>query len=57
MNKQELDILNALLEAPYSNQRELSSRTGHSLGVVNNAVKQLVQSLQSPKLTVRQTCL
>lgn len=44
MNKQELDILNALLESHYSNQRELSARTGHSLGVVNSAVKTLVQN-------------
>ena len=44
MNKQELDILNELLISTYSNQRELSSRTGHSLGVVNNALKNLVQN-------------
>lgn len=44
MNKQTLDVLNALLELSYSGQRELSNRTGHSLGIVNAAVKTLVQN-------------
>jgi len=44
MNKQELDVLNALLESPYSSQRQLSNQTGHSLGIVNNAVRALVQN-------------
>lgn len=43
MNKQEMDVLNALLQSPYVNQRDLSTRTGHSLGVVNNAIKILTE--------------
>jgi len=43
MNYQKMDVLNALIGAPYANQRQLSIQTGHSLGVVNNAVKALVQ--------------
>lgn len=35
MNKQESDILNALLLEPFINQRILAEVSGHSLGVVN----------------------
>ena len=35
MNNQELDVLNELLCNPYTNQRDLSVRTGHSLGARN----------------------
>lgn len=41
MNKQELDVLNCLLEAPYVNQRMLSELSHHSLEIVNKALKQL----------------
>ncbi len=43
MNKQEMDILQNLLEKPFTNQRELSEISGHSLGVVNRSLKILVQ--------------
>ncbi len=41
MNKQEFDIMNALFEKPYENQRELAEQTGHSLGIVNKCMKKL----------------
>ena len=41
MNYQQLDVLSALLQAPYTGQRILSEACGHSLGAVNNALKQL----------------
>ena len=41
MNIQECDILNSIYETPYINQRELSVRTGHSLGIINRSLKQL----------------
>lgn len=43
MNKQESDILNALLLEPYVNQRILSEVSGHSLGVVNRSLKNLIK--------------
>ena len=42
LNKQERDILNALLLEPYINQRTLSELCGHSLGVVNHSIKNLI---------------
>lgn len=44
MNKQESDILNALLLEPFINQRILAEVSGHSLGVVNRSLKGLVKS-------------
>lgn len=41
MNKQESDIMNALLKEPYINQRILAELSGHSLGIVNKALKGL----------------
>ena len=41
MNYQELDVLSALLDQSYTSQRDLSQRSGHSLGSVNRALKQL----------------
>lgn len=38
MNKQESDILNALLLEPFINQRVLAEVSGHSLGVVNRSL-------------------
>ena len=43
MNKQEADILLALLAAPFVNQRKLAEETGYSLGAVNSALKALVE--------------
>ena len=43
MNKQESDILNALLKEPFINQRILSEVSGHSLGVVNRSIKNLIK--------------
>ena len=44
MNKQESDILNALLLEPFINQRILAEVSGHSLGVVNRSLKRLIKS-------------
>lgn len=41
MNRKEADILYALLEEPYVNQRLLSEISGYSLGVVNQSIKSL----------------
>ena len=43
MNKQESDILNALLQEPFINQRILSEVSGHSLGIVNRSLKELIK--------------
>ena len=43
MNKQESDILNALLLEPFINQRVLAEVSGHSLGVVNRSLKDLIK--------------
>ena len=44
MNKQESDILNALLVEPFINQRILAEVSGHSLGVVNRSLKELIKA-------------
>ena len=43
MNKQESDILNTLLIEPFINQRILAEVSGHSLGVVNRSLKELIK--------------
>lgn len=43
-NKQENDILKALLSEPYINQRLLAASSGHSLGVVNHSVRRLIEN-------------
>lgn len=43
MNKQEIDILNTLLLEAFVNQRVLAEISGHSLGVVNRSLKELVK--------------
>ena len=43
MNKQESDILNSLLLEPFINQRILAETSGHSLGVVNRSLKELIK--------------
>ena len=43
MNKQESDILNTLLLEAFVNQRVLAEISGHSLGVVNRSLKELVK--------------
>lgn len=42
MNKQESDILNTLLSKPFENQRVLAKDSGHSLGIVNRSLKELI---------------
>lgn len=42
MNKQEMDILNILIKEPYINQRALAEDSGHSLGSVNKATRNLL---------------
>lgn len=44
MNIQEADVLIALTEKPYSTQRALSLRCGHSLGVVNRSIRNLTDA-------------
>ena len=44
MNKQEGDILNTLLLEPFINQRILAEVSGHSLGVVNRSLKELIKT-------------
>lgn len=41
MNIQEADVLQALFEKPFENQRVLSENTGHSLGIINKSIKSL----------------
>lgn len=43
MNKQKCDILNALLREPFINQRILSEVSGHSLGIVNRSLRELIK--------------
>lgn len=43
MNRQESDILNALTLEPFLNQRRLAEISGHSLGIVNRSVKELIR--------------
>ena len=42
MNIQEKDILNAIAIEPYMNQRTMSEISGHSLGVVNRSIRNLI---------------
>jgi len=42
MNHQESDILRIIYDEPFINQRNLSERSGHSIGVVNRSLKQLM---------------
>lgn len=42
MNKQECDILNGIYLNTFTNQRNLAQQTGHSLGVVNRCIKDLI---------------
>ena len=42
MNIQERDIMKIMLDTPFVNQRALADRSGHSLGVVNRSVKNLM---------------
>ena len=42
MNKREKDILNTLYHHSVTNQREISELSGHSLGVVNKSIKELM---------------
>ena len=42
MNKQECDILNSIYLNTFTNQRNLAQQTGHSLGIVNRCIKNLI---------------
>lgn len=44
MNKQDMDILNVLHSEKYKNQRDLAENSGHSLGVVNRSLKDLINN-------------
>jgi len=41
MNKRKLDVLNAMAMSKVSNQRIIAQITGHSVGIVNQSIKQL----------------
>ena len=43
MNIQTLDILNAIHTKPFTNQRDLAKESGHSLGIVNRCIKELME--------------
>lgn len=43
MDKQESDILNTLLLEPFINQQILAEVSGHSLGLVNRLLKELIK--------------
>ncbi len=43
MKIQESDILNSLIEEPFINQRILSEVSGHSLGIVNRSINNLIR--------------
>ena len=47
MNKQGIDILNTLLLEPFINQRILAEVSGHSLGVVNRSLKELIKKAKA----------
>ena len=42
MNNSKQDILNNLMNEPFINQRILATQTGHSLGIVNRSIKELI---------------
>ena len=42
MNNSKQDILNNLMNEPFINQRILAAQTGHSLGIVNRSLKELI---------------
>jgi CTP:phosphocholine cytidylyltransferase-like protein/thiamine kinase-like enzyme len=44
MNRQERDILNAIIKEHFINQRILAEQSGHSLGVVNRSIKELIKT-------------
>lgn len=44
LNKQEMDILSSLFVEPFISQRVLSEKTGHSLGIVNKSIKNLIKN-------------
>lgn len=44
MNIQESNILNLIITNKYTNQRELSKASGHSLGIVNRSIKDLISA-------------
>lgn len=43
MNIQTLDILNTIHTKPFTNQRDLAKESGHSLGIVNRCIKELME--------------
>ena len=56
VNKQESDILNTLLSKPFENQRVLAKDSGHSLGIVNRSIKELISQgylNESVKITTK----
>lgn len=43
MNIQEMNIIQSIIKEPYTNQRDLSKRTGHSIGVINKSLANLIK--------------
>lgn len=44
MNIQECDIVNNIMEYTYKSQRELAEQSGHSIGIVNRSIKELIEN-------------
>lgn len=44
MKIQEWDIMNALLQEPFINQRLLAEQSGHSIGIVNRSLRSLTEA-------------
>jgi len=52
MNIQERDLLKVLYSEKYINQRILADLSGHSLGVVNRSLKQLVRRIYKRRKSI-----
>lgn len=44
MNKREKDVLNVIAKSKFENQRMLAEECGHSLGIVNQSIKNLINA-------------
>ena len=55
MNNSKQDILNNLIKEPFINQRILAAQTGHSLGIVNRSIKELISKLEYIDDSIRPT--
>ena len=62
MNNSKQDILNNLIKEPFINQRILAAQTGHSLGIVNRSIKELIsegyldEEIRPTEKALREVC-